>query len=662
MITPFQYHVLLVGVDAYGKKPLHGCVNDIDAFQRVLQKAQISADRIKRLASPHRAPGAPVPTETPATLSNIRAALKELADRVESKEDRVIFYYSGHGTRMPIAGAGGAKHNSEALVPVDFDSDPGAFRLLFDFELNHLLRNIAARTKSVCCILDCCHSAGVTREVPPKTRIARLLESADLGLVEPIAPIQLDRDQRSLLSEGQAGGSLDDCQVVTACLNHESASEDLDPAGVQHGLFTSALVAALGPFKEEQLRSLPWARVWQRMRTTVETQNPAQHLWMSGSYARAVLGGPPVDVDVGFGVTRYEGENRYRIDAGVLADVTEGAELAVYGEEPKRFPDLGKQADLNARIGSLLKVTSAENASAEACSLGAPFDPPESGARARLVKAGEGTKLRCALDPADNTLADIVKSPLVEISPQENSEVRLVQRADRAWDLCDDVAGSALPAGGTLKACPPLITLRGDAEIALARAILEHYTLYRLPIRMANRCKDLPGNLKVSLLSCPRDGLDEEVADSEPLSDAPAHAAFNYGMKVGDAFCVQIRNKSLYELRVTLLNCAASGKVELLGDQVLSPRTEQRFWLESVVGNPFVVSEVEGSRVYVDRFVAIGTTLVDKALTFLKNDVRFSELLPRGQVKAKKEVILREVTSPPAERWTATQLKLGVGF
>ena len=31
-----RFHVLLIGIDAYTVKPLRGCVNDIDAVQRLL--------------------------------------------------------------------------------------------------------------------------------------------------------------------------------------------------------------------------------------------------------------------------------------------------------------------------------------------------------------------------------------------------------------------------------------------------------------------------------------------------------------------------------------------------------------------------------------------------------------------------------------------------
>src|SRR5262245_58434921 len=161
-----NYHVLLVGIDDYRAPPLAGCVNDIDAVQRLLlgDRMRLAPERIRRLASPRSGTRHETAiADKPATRENILAALRELAAAVVPG-DRVFIYYSGHGSRLPVTGTDGRTFHREALVPVDFEEDAETPRLVFDFELNERLRAIAGRTRSVALVLDCCHSAGATRD------------------------------------------------------------------------------------------------------------------------------------------------------------------------------------------------------------------------------------------------------------------------------------------------------------------------------------------------------------------------------------------------------------------------------------------------------------------------------------------------------------------
>ncbi len=146
MASDPRYHVLLIGIDAYTIKPLHGCVNDIDAVQRLLlSHARIPADAITRLASPHVGDQhETIISEEPATLANIRAALSRLASHGVQPADRVFIYYSGHGGRAPVAGIQGTSYR-ESLVPADFNEKPDQPRLLLDFELNRALTAVARR-------------------------------------------------------------------------------------------------------------------------------------------------------------------------------------------------------------------------------------------------------------------------------------------------------------------------------------------------------------------------------------------------------------------------------------------------------------------------------------------------------------------------------------
>src|SRR6516162_6998730 len=99
--TLSNYHVLLIGIDAYSIRPLRGCVNDIDAVQQILlsERVGIPSERIIRLASPLPASKHETTVDSkPATLANIYNALEHLGSSKVKNSDRVFIYYSGHGT------------------------------------------------------------------------------------------------------------------------------------------------------------------------------------------------------------------------------------------------------------------------------------------------------------------------------------------------------------------------------------------------------------------------------------------------------------------------------------------------------------------------------------------------------------------------------------
>ena len=360
----------------------------------------------------------------------------------------------------------------------------------------------------------------------------------------------------------------------------------------------------------------------------------------------AWLAGPPNDGDVGIGIERTPGSaNEYVIDAGTVAGITKGALIAVYGAEPFRFHRLGTPEDEATRTSTtLLEVVDASPSSATAHATGEPFDLP-AGARARLVQPGDAERLRCAVVPDDPAIvAALSASAMLEVTSNERAVARLERLDDGSWVLTDDVHG-ARPGD------PVLAHLSHDEVVGEARSVVEHYLRYAGPIRMAQRCGDLPNALQITLRACPDDLMSGGKVVEAQFSNLPElrrESDGSYALREDANYCVRVHNTSGEKLLVHLFTSDASGQVVLLGNQEIDGGTIDHFWAGSETGVPFFAAVPDGANGCIDRFSVIGTT---DAGADLKHLVEAGEF--QGGTRA---VGTARAASPPAQLWTAAGL------
>lgn len=654
MSAEATYHALLIGIDAYrGADSLFGAVNDIDAIQGLLrERLGVPPARIRRLVAPRHGarPRDDVPSEAP-TRANVLAALQALASDAVRTGDRVFIYYSGHGTQLAVVGEGGRQYTQEALLPADHaQPDPATGRpirrYLFDWELNAALRAITARTPCVSVVLDACCSHGATRDLGEGARGRdRFVESREPYVLQDMTEPPCSRGIAGALTGG--GQAL----VVAACLADERARElDDDGDRPAHGALTRALLEQLARLPDAELAELRWGRIWRATVAALERMNPLQHPWISSGHARRVFGGPPEDADLGYGV--LQGGASYRLDAGALSGVTEGAAVAVYPPTPAKFPPLGSPEDAAARLVQL-RITRADRTSASAVAT-SPNPPGElpPGARGRLIAAGEPARLRVAITPHDAALADrLAASGLLSfVAAGETGDVALVQRRDGRWALTDDVFG----AGEDDEPALPAIA-GGDVE-PVARFV-EHYFHYAAPRRLAKQCQDLPQGLDVRLLDCgavaPR--LAGTEAQDPRLPELPRGRRADYELRAtlperaGDRYCIRVENTTDARLHVTVLASDSDGRVHVLADREdLRPGFRKVVWFPGELGVPFEARLAPGQRLGVDQFVVVGTTSAGADLGHLAVDASFADALA-GSSKA-----FGPAGGAPVDRWTAT--------
>ena len=290
-----------------------------------------------------------VPEAVP-TLDRLRAEFTRLGSQEVNSDDCVLIYYSGHGTQCIVADSSGRRFSREALLPKDKVRGIER-RFLFDWELNALIARIAARTQAVTVVLDCCSSAGVTRgDLDAPDAQDRFFATTDEYQLGPCEAGPGD----GVRGVSVAAGRVSRCQVVAACRDDERARESTGDGDRAHGELTRTLVKQLAAVPPADLSELRWGRVWRTVEAEVRALSPRQNPWLCGSFGRRVFGiGGDDEGDPGFAVSVVG--DRYRLDAGTLAGVTEEAEIAVYGAMPPAFPPLGGPEDLAARKG-LLRV------------------------------------------------------------------------------------------------------------------------------------------------------------------------------------------------------------------------------------------------------------------------------------------------------------------
>jgi hypothetical protein len=668
-VTP-TYHVLLIGIDRYppGYNSLSGCVNDIDAIEQMLlappgvgiPPEQI---RVTRLAAPlsGRPSTSRFQNEALApTKANLIQALKAMAGSAVKPSDRVLIYYSGHGDAQPWTGS---LVWHEALVP----HDEHKIEYLFDVEINALISAIAARTNDLTIVLDCCHSAGATRDLSyiQAKGAVRALKSEPSVIAPPdLAALGLGggRAQERAMGSHLLQSLDPDYLVVVACQSDEKAGEGADSAGQpSHGVFTHSLLSMISGRDAVQRAKLRWADIWPELLAKAAERNGrlnqrAQHPWMIGRSERRLFGGAWEKMDAGYRVTKRP-DGDYEVGAGRLMGVTEGAEIAVYkGAEPREFPPIGSAAD--QPVGRL-KVNQAGLSSATAVVVRMGFALPE-GARGRLVKPGESKRLRVSLKPADTQLqAQLEESPLLEIVPptDPDADVEVITQPGGRWIIGEE---------------EPLLATVPVGEIRALREGLEHLYRYVTVLRMARNCNDpqLNGSLSVRILDCNGEAAlaamsPEELADPA-LPEAPRDPNRIYALRRGFKFCVKVANSSRYPLNVTLLNCSAGGLVEYLSDALLRPGAAHVMWLDGKLGAPFESwpdelpagePKIQRQPYAAERMIAIGTTRPDVDLHFLTLDKRVQEVVNENLSRRGDMRPLRpseKSSTAPSELWTAT--------
>ena len=147
----------------------------------------------------------------------------------------------------------------------------------------------------------------------------------------------------------------------------------------------------------------------------------------------------------------------------------------------------------------------------------------------------------------------------------------------------------------------------------------------------------------------------EEYHDP-PLPEAEPDAARRYRYHIADRqpVCFSVENRSSFPLSTNVINCSASGKVELLGPKQLeiAPKRRQAFWLRGHLGQPFPCSISDGRDFNIERLVVVGTASPHADLSYLQLKESFADAIKSGSRETLPE------KDEPRDFWTAASVSV----
>ncbi|KAE8715214.1 Metacaspase-5 [Hibiscus syriacus] len=161
---------VLVGCNyPYTKFRLHGCANDVKSIKDIIKKKFGFDERnITVLTDDKDSEG--WSSSCLPTGANIKAALNAMVKKAKP-EDVLFFYFSGHGTTIPVLEPHKPFRQDEAIVPCDFN-------LITDVDFRRLVNRLPAEA-SFTVLSDSCHSGGLIEKEKKQTVSSEDTENTD---------------------------------------------------------------------------------------------------------------------------------------------------------------------------------------------------------------------------------------------------------------------------------------------------------------------------------------------------------------------------------------------------------------------------------------------------------------------------------------------------
>lgn len=251
-----------------------------------------------------------------ANREGILQGYKDLIEHVGT-DDAAVVYYSGHGN-FTVSSNPASQERLQDIVPFDYgDSTGDDYRGISSNELSINLRRLMKKTRNATVILDCCHSAQMSRDGAARDAVAR-------ALPHPLyADLARYRDKLEELYPGELAalgieGNPDAVRIV-ACAQSELANEYTNAKNVRTGAFTEALLEL---FAEVGDAPVSWAVLGQAIRERVLRRFSTQRPEVDGRVGRLPF--TLNELPQSDAVTIALRDDAWQIDAGAVHAVNRG--------------------------------------------------------------------------------------------------------------------------------------------------------------------------------------------------------------------------------------------------------------------------------------------------------------------------------------------------
>lgn len=344
---PRKKLALLVGINSYphlrASQQLRGCLNDVALMAETLEKVfGFSQEQMTFLRNEQ------------ATRDNILDAMNALLTSA-STDDIVVFYYSGHGSRVRDREGDEVDGWDETIMPYDSGRSPHLFRDITDDEIYLWLVALTQKTPFVTLIFDSCYSGDITRDSFGDTM--RGLEAETRPLQE-LPPSPIHAEQLPLLLDGMrevgSSGWLPRGQrhVLIAGCRHDENSYETAQGALIYGAMTYAL-------NQELLHIVPnttYRDAFELMSLRVSSRtNDRQHPQMEGARDREIFGVRDITPLRFVSVKERKGQT-VLLAAGQAHGLTAGSQWAIYQRAAKNTLEASSRLGL-VEIRTLYGVT-----------------------------------------------------------------------------------------------------------------------------------------------------------------------------------------------------------------------------------------------------------------------------------------------------------------